>query len=80
MLDMLRPCLESDTCKVATCSANFLCRGVLNDKGEVLLLMSNRRIFHKGSQHSEFNMVDVFRGSRFPPEQRREDGDQANAH
>lgn len=47
---------------------------------ELSLLMSNRRVFREGPQHSKLDMVAVFRGSRFPSEQRCEDGDQANAH
>lgn len=47
--------------------------------GANVLLMSNRRVFREGPQHSKLDMVAVFRGSRFPSEQRCEDGDQANA-
>ena len=53
---------------------------IWSDMGKVSLLMPNRRILQERPHHGYLDMIAVFRGPRFPPKQRREDGNQANAH
>ena len=43
-------------------------------------MMPNSRIPHKRSQHGELDMVRIVNGAGVTSEQRRQDGDEADAH